>query len=150
MPVEPTPRRRRLGTEIRRAREALGWSQEEAAQRLGYRALSTVSKIENGSQGVKVQQLAHFFEVLAQDHRQGTHIMNKNDLDPAWLTNQLSRAQWQTASSGGSTCVQVAFLDNDIIAIRDSKNPDKAPHIFDDAEYDAFVAGIMRGELRRS
>ncbi|WP_043469272.1 helix-turn-helix transcriptional regulator [Kitasatospora sp. MBT66] len=64
MPVQPTPRRRRLGTEIRRAREALGWSLEEAAQRLGYKALSTVSKIENGTQGVKLQALAHFFEVL--------------------------------------------------------------------------------------
>ncbi|MFJ8085202.1 multiprotein-bridging factor 1 family protein [Streptomyces sp. NPDC096205] len=42
----------------------MGWSQEEAAQRLGYRALSTVSKIENGTQGVKLQSLAHFFEVL--------------------------------------------------------------------------------------
>lgn len=64
MAVEPTPRRRRLGTEIRRAREALGWSQEEAAQHLGYKALSTVSKIENGTQGVKLQLLPHFFEVL--------------------------------------------------------------------------------------
>ncbi|MDH6133812.1 transcriptional regulator with XRE-family HTH domain [Kitasatospora sp. MAA4] len=64
MPVEPTPRRRRLGTEIRRAREALGWSQEEAAQQLGYKALSTISKIENGTQGVKLQVLPHFFEVL--------------------------------------------------------------------------------------
>ncbi|MFF1906390.1 Scr1 family TA system antitoxin-like transcriptional regulator [Kitasatospora sp. NPDC058218] len=64
MAVEPTPRRRRLGTEIRRAREALGWSQEEAAQSLGYKALSTVSKIENGTQGVKLQLLPHFFEVL--------------------------------------------------------------------------------------
>ncbi|KJS59702.1 helix-turn-helix domain-containing protein [Streptomyces rubellomurinus] len=64
MPVEPTPRRRRLGTEIRRAREALGWSLEEAAQHLGYKALSTVSKIENGTQGVKLQVLPHFFEIL--------------------------------------------------------------------------------------
>jgi transcriptional regulator with XRE-family HTH domain len=67
MPVEPTPRRRRLGAEIRRAREALGWTQEEAAEKLGYKALSTVSKIEKGVQGVKFQQLPHFFEVLRID-----------------------------------------------------------------------------------
>ncbi|MDX2757325.1 helix-turn-helix domain-containing protein [Streptomyces europaeiscabiei] len=67
MPVEPTPRRRRLGAEIRRAREALGWTQEEAARQLGYKALSTVSKIEKGTQGVKIQQLPHFFEVLGVD-----------------------------------------------------------------------------------
>ncbi len=63
MPVEPTPRRRRLGAELRRIREALGWTQEEAASRLGYRSFSTVSKIEKGVQGLKIQQLPHFFEV---------------------------------------------------------------------------------------
>ncbi|MDH6133811.1 hypothetical protein P3T37_003209 [Kitasatospora sp. MAA4] len=75
--------------------------------------------------------------------------MNKNDLDPAWLDDQFASAEWQTASSGGTNCVEIAFLDRGIVAIRDSKNRDKVPHIFDDAEYDTFVAGIMRGELRR-
>ncbi|MFJ5071530.1 DUF397 domain-containing protein [Kitasatospora sp. NPDC088556] len=55
----------------------------------------------------------------------------------------------QSASSGGTTCVEVAFIDRGIVALRDSKNPHKPPHLFDDAEYDAFTAGIMRGELRR-
>lgn len=64
MPVEPTPRRRRLGAELRRIREARGWTQEEAASRLGYQSLSTVSKIENGLQGLRIQQLPHFFEVF--------------------------------------------------------------------------------------
>jgi hypothetical protein len=35
------------------------------------------------------------------------------------------------------------------VALRDSKNPEKAPHLFTDAEYDAFTTGIERGELRR-
>lgn len=64
MPVEPTPRRRRLGAELRHIREALGWTQEEAAKRLGYRSFSTVSKIEKGVQGLKIQQLPHFFDVF--------------------------------------------------------------------------------------
>ncbi|MBV9025516.1 MAG: DUF397 domain-containing protein [Streptomycetaceae bacterium] len=76
--------------------------------------------------------------------------MNKNNLDPAWIADQLADAQWQTASSGARTCVEVAFLDRGIVALRDSKNPHKPAHLFDDAEYDAFIAGIMRGELRRS
>ncbi|MGW2541301.1 DUF397 domain-containing protein [Kitasatospora sp. NPDC001574] len=75
--------------------------------------------------------------------------MNKNHLDPAWITEQLAAAHWQSASSGGQTCVEVAFLDGGIVAMRDSKNKDKSAHLFDDAEYDAFTAGIMRGELRR-
>jgi hypothetical protein len=75
--------------------------------------------------------------------------MNKNDLDPAWIADQLAAAQWRSASSGGQTCVEVAFLDQGIVALRDSKNPHKPAHLFDDAEYDTFIAGIMRGELRR-
>lgn len=63
MPVEPTARRRRLGAELRCIREALDWTQDEAAGRLGYQSLSTVSKIEKGVQGLKIQQLPHFFEV---------------------------------------------------------------------------------------
>ncbi|WP_030592971.1 DUF397 domain-containing protein (plasmid) [Streptomyces clavifer] len=77
--------------------------------------------------------------------------MNKNELDSAWVESQLRDAQWQTSSesSGGTNCVQVAFLDQGVVALRDSKNPDKAPHLFTDSEYDAFVGGIVRGELRR-
>ncbi|WP_414169180.1 DUF397 domain-containing protein [Streptoverticillium reticulum] len=75
--------------------------------------------------------------------------MNKNDLDPAWIADQLAGAQWHSASSGGQTCVEVAFLDQGIVALRDSKNPHKPAHLFDDTEYDTFVAGILNGELRR-
>lgn len=75
--------------------------------------------------------------------------MNKNNLDPLRIRKQLSKAVWQTASSGGTTCVQVAFLDGGLVALRDSKNPDKPALLFTDAEYDAFVGGIERGELRR-
>ncbi|WP_030458512.1 helix-turn-helix transcriptional regulator [Kitasatospora sp. NRRL B-11411] len=64
MAVEPTPRRRKLGTEVRHARRRLNWSVEEAAAQLGYGSASTISKIENGTQGIKLQQLPHFFEVL--------------------------------------------------------------------------------------
>ncbi|MGW2541300.1 helix-turn-helix domain-containing protein [Kitasatospora sp. NPDC001574] len=87
MPVEPTPRRRRLGVEIRRVREALGWTQEEAAEQLGYKALSTVSKIEKGVQGVKIQQLPHFFEVLGIDDpemREQWRELVRNASEPDW------------------------------------------------------------------
>ncbi|MFF5213420.1 DUF397 domain-containing protein [Streptosporangium sp. NPDC000396] len=77
--------------------------------------------------------------------------MNKNALDPGWIETQLQDAHWHTSSlsSGGTNCVQVAFLDGGIVALRDSKNLQKPPHLFTDAEYDAFVGGIERGELRR-
>ena len=77
--------------------------------------------------------------------------MNKNELDPAWVESQLRNAQWQTSSfsSGGTNCVQIAFLDDGIVALRDSKNINKAPHLFTDSEYDAFANAILHGELRR-
>lgn len=77
--------------------------------------------------------------------------MNKSELDPAWIETRLLDAQWHTSSlsSGGTNCVQIAFLDGGIVALRDSKNQERPPHLFTDAEYDAFVGGIERGELRR-
>ncbi|MFK0154297.1 DUF397 domain-containing protein [Streptomyces sp. NPDC090493] len=77
--------------------------------------------------------------------------MNKNELDPDWVESQLRDAQWETSSfsSGGTNCVQIAFLDEGIVALRDSKNIKKAPHLFTDSEYDAFVSAIVHGELRR-
>lgn len=53
-----------------------------------------------------------------------------------------------SAVACGRTCVQVAFLDDGIVALRNSKNVDPVPpHLFTDTEYDVFVAGILRGEL---
>ncbi|MBG0813328.1 DUF397 domain-containing protein [Planomonospora sp. ID82291] len=68
------------------------------------------------------------------------------------METQLQDARWHTSSlsSGGTNCVQIAFLDGGLVALRDSKNIQKPPHLFTDAEYDAFVGGIERGELRRS
>ncbi|MFO7252852.1 MAG: DUF397 domain-containing protein [Actinomycetes bacterium] len=77
--------------------------------------------------------------------------MSKNAIGPAWLETQLRNAQWLTSSfsSGGTNCVQVAFLDHGLVALRDSKNSQNPPLLFTDAEYEAFVNGIMQGELRR-
>ena len=90
--------------------------------------------------------------------------MTKHDLDSMWIESQLRDADWRKSSlsSGGTNCVEVAFLDRGLVAhvanvrrqpglvaLRDSKAPDKPAHIFTDAEYEAFVGGIERGELRR-
>ena len=75
--------------------------------------------------------------------------MTKHDLDSMWIESQLRDADWRKSSlsSGGTNCVEVAFLDRGLVALRDSKAPDKPAHIFTDAEYEAFVGGIERGEL---
>lgn len=50
-------------------------------------------------------------------------------------------------SSGG--CVEVAFLHDGGVAIRDSKSPEQAALVYSVAEWRDFVAGIKNGEFDR-
>lgn len=55
-----------------------------------------------------------------------------------------------TFSSGnGGSCVEVAFLPDGGVAIRDTKDRSLPPHHYTPAEWDAFVAGVMAGEFDR-
>ena len=44
-------------------------------------------------------------------------------------------------------CVEVAQIDNDLIAIRDSKDPDGPALVFTAEEWRAFIEGVRAGEL---
>jgi hypothetical protein len=46
-------------------------------------------------------------------------------------------------------CVEVSGLTEDIIRVRDSKNPRGAVLNFTTAEWDAFVGGVHLGEFDR-
>jgi hypothetical protein len=50
-------------------------------------------------------------------------------------------------SSVAGHCVEVNFGKDGDVAVRDSKNPDQAPLIYTQAEWDAFVAGVKDGEF---
>ena len=61
----------------------------------------------------------------------------------------LDRATWVKSTHSGpdsDNCVEVAFV-GEVIAVRDSKNPDGAALIFTPAEWDAFVGGAKDGEF---
>jgi uncharacterized protein DUF397 len=61
----------------------------------------------------------------------------------------LSDAAWRKSSRSGpytDNCVEVAFV-NDVIAVRDSKNPAGAVLLFTEGEWDAFVDGAKQGEF---
>lgn len=62
-----------------------------------------------------------------------------------------SEARWfkSTRSSGGKDCVEVAFLSNDLVGVRDSKNPDGPALVFGGGAWDAFAVAIADGEFRR-
>jgi Domain of unknown function (DUF397) len=64
------------------------------------------------------------------------------------MTQDLNNAQWfksRLCSSDG--CVEVAHLDGGHVALRDSKDARKAPHVFDREEWSAFIAGVKNGEF---
>ena len=64
--------------------------------------------------------------------------------------HRLNDAVWKKSSrsngSGGNNCVEVAQLD-DVIAVRDSKNPTGPALIFTKPEWAAFVGGVHDGEF---
>ncbi|MFC9995734.1 DUF397 domain-containing protein [Nocardia sp. NPDC127526] len=64
----------------------------------------------------------------------------------------LSGAQWfkSSHSSGGSECVEVAYLDGGAVGVRDSKNPTGPALVFTPGEWRAFVAGARDGEFDRA
>ena len=66
MSIGPTVRRRRLGSQLRRLREAHSFKLEEAADKLGL-AASTLSRIETGKAPTRTAYLATMFEMYGVD-----------------------------------------------------------------------------------
>lgn len=65
----------------------------------------------------------------------------------------LSDARWFTSSfsgSNGNSCVEVAFLPDRGVAVRDTKDRALAPHIYGAAAWDHLLAGVRAGEFRRA
>ncbi|MEV6320779.1 DUF397 domain-containing protein [Nocardia sp. NPDC051787] len=63
----------------------------------------------------------------------------------------LSTAKWfkSTRSGGDKNCVEVAFLANDLVGVRDSKNPSGPALVFTSAEWSAFTVAATRGRFGR-
>ncbi|MFF5291900.1 DUF397 domain-containing protein [Paractinoplanes globisporus] len=61
------------------------------------------------------------------------------------------RGQWfkSNRSGGGSDCVEVCYLDEGGVAVRNSKRPDAGTLIFTNSEFDAFVGGAKDGDFDR-
>jgi hypothetical protein len=60
----------------------------------------------------------------------------------------LSNADWFTSTfTSPATCVEVAFLDDGNVGVRDTKDRSKAPHVYGPAEWKAFINGAKAGEF---
>jgi hypothetical protein len=80
------------------------------------------------------ESLMRFFAVRG---KRGSGI----DSSGMWIKSSLS--------SYNGNCVEVAGLADDIIRVRDSKNPRGGMLNFTTAEWDAFVGGVRLGEFDR-
>jgi Domain of unknown function (DUF397) len=56
----------------------------------------------------------------------------------------LTRVEWRSAEVGGD--IEVGFVD-DLIGMRNAKDPDSAVLIFTPGEWEAFLAGAKDGEF---
>jgi Domain of unknown function (DUF397) len=64
------------------------------------------------------------------------------------MNPDISGATWITSRAcNNSACVQVAHLADGLVALRDSKDVTKPAHIFDGAEWSAFLVGVKNGEF---
>ncbi len=64
----------------------------------------------------------------------------------------LSGANWfkSSRSQGGKECVEVAFLDEGMVGVRDSKNPSGPALVFTPNEWNAFISGTEEGTFDRA
>lgn len=65
------------------------------------------------------------------------------------MSINLIGAQWfkSSRSAEAKACVEVAFLAEKHVGVRDSKNPTGPALIFAPAEWDAFTAEVRDGRL---
>jgi Domain of unknown function (DUF397) len=60
----------------------------------------------------------------------------------------LSQAEWRKSTySANNGCVEVAFVDDGEVAVRDSKDRSGSVLIFQRHEWAAFVRGVRAGEF---
>ena len=64
----------------------------------------------------------------------------------------LSGARWRKSSFSGTDgngqgCVEVAFLVDGQVALRDTKDRSLPPHLFSTVDWAAFLAGVQAGQF---
>lgn len=58
-----------IGDRIKSRREELGWTQEELAQKMGYKSKSTINKVEMGKVDISQKRIPQYAKVLMTTER---------------------------------------------------------------------------------
>ncbi len=54
---------------------------------------------------------------------------------------------FKSRASGSGGCVEVAHLPEGGVAVRDTKDRSKAPHVYTRHEWEVFLIGVKNGEF---
>ncbi len=64
------------------------------------------------------------------------------------MKHDLSEVRWiRSRACSADGCVEVAYLADGTVAVRDSKDVRKPAHMFDREEWSAFITGVKRGDF---
>jgi Domain of unknown function (DUF397) len=64
------------------------------------------------------------------------------------MEGELNDLHWfKSSASASGACVEVAHLPGGDVAVRDSKDRAKTPHVYTRREWEAFLAGAKNGEF---
>jgi hypothetical protein len=64
------------------------------------------------------------------------------------MDTDLEGLHWFKSSASSATgCVEIAHLPEGGVALRDSKDRAKTPHIFNSHEWQCFLIGVKNGEF---
>lgn len=95
-----------IGDRIRKRREELGWSQQELADRMGYKSKSTINKIEQGVNGVSQKGVVDFAKTM---NTTIDYLMEMDgDQEEYYLDPETARK------------AQIVFEDKDLVALLDA------------------------------
>jgi hypothetical protein len=61
--------------------------------------------------------------------------------------NQGELRWFKSSASAAGNCVEVAHLPSGGVAVRDTKDRAKSPHVYTRPEWEAFLAGAKNGEF---
>jgi hypothetical protein len=64
------------------------------------------------------------------------------------MTSDLTGLRWfKSSASSAAGCVEVAHLLDGAVAVRDTKDRGKMPHVFTRHEWECFLIGAKNGEF---